>query len=95
MRELAELQSEMSMHTSKVKGLEKEVEVRVVRIAEFMKEHEHGVLQTPSNRLVVDYVTKSRQLTDSELLKEKYPEIYEETRKTSYSRKVKVRLEAI
>lgn len=95
LKELAELQSEMVMHNSKVKGLEKEVNARVVRIAEFMKEHEHGILPTAGGRLMVDYVTKSKQLTDSELLKEKYPDIYEETRKTSYSRKVKVRLEAI
>ena len=95
LRELAGLQSEMAMHSSKIKGLEKDVESRVVRIAEFMKEHEHGELKTANSRLVVDYVTKSKQLTDNDLLKEQYPEIYEATRKTSYSRKVKVRLEAI
>ena len=51
LRELAGLQSEIAMHSSKMKGLEKDVETRVVRIAEFMKEHEHGELKTASGRL--------------------------------------------
>ena len=58
-----------------------------MRIAEIMKEHEHGILTTTSDKLLIDFVTKTSKRPDSKALKEKY------VLKTSESRKLKVHIE--
>lgn len=55
-----------------------------------MKEHEHGVLQTTTDKLLIDFVTRKTRRPDSKALKENYPTVYAEVLKTSESRKVKV-----
>ena len=70
--------------------MEKEVEAHSVRIAEIMREHEHGVLETTSDKLLIDFVTRTTRRPDSKALKEKYPAVYSEVLKASESRKVKV-----
>ena len=64
-----------------------------MRIAEIMKEHEHGILTTTSDKLLIDFVTKTSKRPDSKALKEKYPAAYADVLKTSESRKLKVRIE--
>lgn len=95
LRRIAQLQEEISEHNSEVKRIEKEVEAHSVRIAEVMKEHEHGVLETTSDKILIDFVTRRTSRPDSTALKKSYPSIYDEVLKTSESRKVKVSVQAI
>ena len=48
LRQIAELQGKVRACESDIKKFEKEIEAHSVRIAELMKEHEHGVPQDPS-----------------------------------------------
>lgn len=93
LRKIAMLQGELSTRNAEIKKLEKEIEAHSVRIAEAMKEHEHGVLTTTNDKLLIDFVTRKTHRPDSKALKEKYPSVYDEVLKTSESRKVKVRIE--
>lgn len=93
LRKIAILQGELATSKSEIKKLEKEIEAHSVRIAEAMKEHEHGILTTTSDKLLIDFVTRKTSRPDSKALKEKYPSVYDEVLKTSESRKVKVRIE--
>ena len=61
-----------------------------VRIAELMKAHEHGILTTTTDKLLVDFVTKVTRRVDSTYLKKEHPSIYAASLKLSESRKVKV-----
>ena len=60
-----------------------------------MKEHEHEVLTTTSDKLLIDFVTRTKKRPDSKALKEKYPAAYEDVLKVSESRKLKVRIEPV
>lgn len=93
LRKIARLQEELSTRNAEIKKLEKEIEAHSVRIAEAMKEHEHGVLTTTNDKLLIDFVTRKTRRPDSKALKQKYPSVYDEVLKTSESRKVKVRVE--
>ena len=93
LRKIAMLQGELTTRNVEIKKLEKEIEAHSVRIAEAMKEHEHGVLTTTNDKLLIDFVTRKTRRPDSKALKEKYPSVYDEVLKTSESRKVKVRVE--
>lgn len=95
LRKIAMLQGELTTRNSEIKKLEKEIEAHSVRIAEAMKEHEHGVLTTTSDKILIDFVTRRTRRPDSKALKEKYPSVYDEVLKTSESRKVKVRVEPV
>ncbi len=93
LRKIAMLQGELTARNAEIKKLEKEIEAHSVRIAEVMKEHEHGVLTTTGDKLLIDFVTRRTRRPDSKALKEKYPSVYDKVLKTSESRKVKVRIE--
>ena len=95
LRRIAMLQGELTARNAEIKKLEKEIEAHSVRIAEAMKEHEHGVLTTTGDKLLIDFVTRKTRRPDSKALKEKYPSVYDEVLKTSESRKVKVRIEPV
>ena len=95
LRRIAQLQGEISEHNSLARKLEKEVEAHSVRIAELMKEHEYGVLETTSDKLLIDFVTKSKTTTDKDKLKEIYPTVFDDVQKTTHSRKLKVSVAAI
>ena len=95
LRKIATLQAEISKHDAEARKLRKEASACSVEIAELMKLHERGELVTGVDKLLVDYITTGRRGIDDEKLKTEYPEVYEAVRKTSYSRNVKVRVEAI
>ena len=95
LRKIARLQEELSTRNAEIKKLEKEIEAHSVRIAEAMKEHEHGVLTTTNDKLLIDFVTRKTRRPDSKALKQKYPSVYDEVLKISESRKVKVRVESV
>ena len=95
LRRIAMLQGKISECNREIKTYEKEIEAHSVRIAEVMKEHEHGVLETTSDKLLIDFATKTTRRPDSKALKEKYPAIYTDVLKASESRKVKVSVQPI
>ena len=78
-----------------LKKMEEEVEKHAVRIAEAMKEHEHGILETTTDKILIDFVTKTSKRPDSKALKERYPTVYTDVIKTTESRKLKVSVHAI
>lgn len=61
-----------------------------MQIAEIMKEHEHGVLETTTDKLLIDFVTKTTRRADSTELKKKYPTVYADVLRASESRKLHV-----
>lgn len=74
----------------KLKENEAKIDAHSVRIAELMKAHEHGVLSTTTDTLLVDFVTRVTRRVDSGYLKKEHPSIYQAALKSSESRKVKV-----
>lgn len=64
-----------------------------VRIAELMKNHEHGVLATTTDKLLVDFVTRTTRRVNSDRLKKEHPSIYADVLNVSESRKVKVSIQ--
>lgn len=90
LRRIAALQESKADLDRQIRENEKEVTALSVKIAETMGTHEHGLLETASDKLVVDFVTKFTRRVDSDLLKKSHPHVYNATLKTSASRKVKV-----
>ena len=95
LRQIALLQGKISACNQEIKTYEKEIEAHSVRIAELMKSHEHGVLTTTNDKLLIDFVTKRSKRPDSKVLKDKYPAVYADVLKESQSRKVKVSVQPI
>lgn len=95
LRRIALLQGKIADCNAEIKTYEKEIEAHSVRIAEVMKSHEHGVLETTSDKLLIDFVTRTTKRPDSKVLKAKYPTVYEDVLNISQSRKVKVSVQPI
>lgn len=95
LRKIAALQEENAQLKGAIKKGEEAIEAHSVRIAELMKEHEHGILTTTTDKLLVDFVTSTSRRVSSEYLKQNYPSIYEEARKPSKNRKVKVTIQPL
>ena len=90
LRKILALQRDIDACQREIKRYEEEARAHSVRIAELMKEHEHGVLETTTDNLLIDFVSKTTRRTDSGALKKKYPLIYDELLTSSVSRKLKV-----
>ena len=95
LRKIAALQEENAQLKGAIKKNEEAIEAHSVRIAELMKEHEHGILTTTTDKLLVDFVTSTSRRVSSEYLKQNYPSIYEEARKPSKNRKLKVTIQPL
>ena len=95
LRQIAVLQGVNKGLAGQIKINEKEIEAHSARIAELMKTHEHGVLTTTTDKLLVDFVTTTSRRVNSDKLKKEHPDISEDTLKTSESRKVKVSIESV
>ena len=95
LRKIAALQEENAQLKGAIKKNEEAIEAHSVRIAELMKEHEHGILTTTTDKLLVDFVTSTSRRVSSEYLKQNYPSIYEEARKPSKNRNVKVTIQPL
>ena len=93
LRRRANLQAQTSAPQAAITTMEKEVEAHSVRIAELMKTHEHGILETTHDKLLIDFVTKTSRRTDTEVLKDKYPAVFNDVQKISESRKLKVNVQ--
>jgi len=94
LRCIAALQLENAGYREAINKNEREITAHSVRIAEMMKEHEHGVLETPKDRLLIDYVTKITRRPDSAKLKKDYKAVYDDVLKASESRKLQVTVDA-
>ena len=94
-RMLARFTGRLGECKAEIDTYEKEIEAHSVRIAEIMKEHEHGILNTTTDKLLIDFVTRTSRRPDSAKLKEKYPDAYADVLKTTQSRKVKVHIEPV
>jgi len=95
LRRIAALQEDKSDLERRVKENEKEATALAVKIVEMMGTHEHGILETSTDRLIVDYVTKNTRRVNSDILKKDHPVIYEAVLKTTSSRKLKVSVQTI
>lgn len=95
LRKIAALQEENAQLKGAIKKNEEAIEAHSVRIAELMKEHEHGILTTTTDKLLVDFVTSTSRRVSSDYLKQNYPTVYEEARKPSKNRKVKVTIQPL
>lgn len=95
LRQMLSLQSEIADHNAEIKKLTERMESHSARIAELMKDHEHGVLETTTDRILIDFVTKTSTRTDTAKLKKNYPTVYADVIKTSESRKMKVSVQPV
>lgn len=94
-RKLAELQNQLTDERSKVRQMEKEIDAHSVRIAELMKNHEHGILETTKDKLLIDFVSKVTRRVNSDVLKKEYPDAYKNSLRESESRKIKVSVQPV
>ena len=94
LRKILALQEKKEMYKSEISKIEEEVEQQSVRIAELMKRHEHGVLESTTDKILIDFVTKKSSRTDTTALKKNYPAIYSSLCKTTESRKLKISVQA-
>lgn len=95
LRQIIALQQRAKEYKDEVKKIEEEVTARSVRIAELMKDHEHGVLETTTDKILIDYVSKTSNRTDTAALKKKYPTVYADVVKSSESRKLNVTVQTL
>ena len=58
-----------------------------MRIAEVMKSHEYGVLETTSDKLLIDFVTRTSKRPDSKVLKERHEDLQLQMRRYLYRSK--------
>lgn len=95
LRSIASLQEKIAECNAEIKKYEAEVQAHSVRIAELMKDHEHGILETTTDKLLIDFVSKTSKRTDTQKLKKEYPKVYDEVVKPSESRKLKVSVQPL
>jgi len=95
LRRIAELQKANAELREAIKHNEKEIDTHSVRIAETMKDHEHGILEMPRDKLIVNFPTKLTRRVDSKRLKAEHPAIHAEMLNASESRKLTVEVQKI
>lgn len=94
-RRILTLQEHIADCKGEIKKYEKEIEAHSVRIAELMKNHEHGIMETTTDKILIDFATKTKTRTDTSLLKKKYPLIHSELVSTSESRNLKLTVQPL
>jgi putative phage-type endonuclease len=95
LRQYLSLQEQIAEHNAEIKRLTERMEAPSAKIAELMKDHEHGVLETTTDKILIDFVTKLTTRTDTTKLKKDYPSVYSDVVKTSESRKLKVSVQPL
>lgn len=95
LRRIALLQGENYDLQQSVKKNEKEIDAHSVQIAELMKTHEHGILETTQDKLLIDFVTRTTRRPNSDKLKKDHPLVYQDVLKVTESRKVKVSVQPV
>ena len=71
LRKIASLQAENVELKSAIKKNEEAIKAHSVRVAELMKNHEHGILTTTTDKLLVDFVTEVTKRVSSDYLKKR------------------------
>ena len=66
-----------------------------MRFAEMMKAHEKAVLETTTDKLLIDFATRISNRTDTAALKKNHPLVYADVVKESCSRKMKVSVQPL
>ena len=94
LKRIVDLQTQIEERQTEIRKFSKELVAHSVKVAELMKEHEHGVLETTNDKYLVDYLTKTSKRTDTKALKEKFPDIYNDVQKISESRRLKVSVQS-
>lgn len=89
-RRIAALQQENRELDRQIRQNEKEVMALSVQIADTMREHEHGVLETPLEQFQIDYVFSNQRRVNGEKLKKLYPVIYDEVLNPPAQRRIKI-----
>lgn len=89
LRRILTLQGQIADCKADIKKYETEVEAHSARIAELMADHEHGVLETTSDKILIDFVSRKSNRTDTTALKNKYPTVYADVVRSSESRSLK------
>lgn len=95
LRRMSILQTEIEEYQEEIKKRTKEFDALSVRFAEMMKEHERAVLETTSDKILIDFATRISNRTDKAALKKNHPLVYADVVKESLSRKMKVTVESI
>ena len=95
LRQIAALQGENDALKAQIKKNEEAMAAFSVRIAELMRDHEHGILKTAKDKLLVDFVTRTTRRVNSDFLKKEHPAIYQDALRTSESRKLKVSIQPV
>lgn len=95
LRSIANLQNQISEYNAEIKRCKTDIEAYSVRIAELMKDHEHGILETTKDKILIDFVTKTSNRIDSAKLKKEYPSIHSDVTKVSESRKLSVSVQPL
>ena len=95
LRKIAALQKENTELKGMIKKNEEAIEAHSVRVAELMKNHEHGILTTTTDKLLVDFATEVTKRVNSDYLKKEYPSVYAEALRSSKSRKIKVTIQPV
>lgn len=94
LRKILDLQSQREECQDEIKKIDKEIEARSVRFAELMEKHERGILESTTDNILIDFVTKTSTRTDTKALKKNYPKVYADVVTTSESRKMKFSVQA-
>lgn len=89
-RRIAALQQINRDLDRQIRQNEKEVTALSVQIADTMREHEHGVLETPLERFQIDYTASKQRRVNGEKLKKQYPVIYEEVLNPPSQRRIRI-----
>lgn len=93
-KKILTIQDEISLYKKEIKRCETELEAHSVKIAEIMADSEKGYLETDKGTYFADYPTKYRSSVDSLKLRNEYPDVFEEVKKVSDSRKLKISFSA-
>ncbi len=93
LRRILALQAQKDACNAEIKTIDEEVKKHSVRIIEMMKEHEHGILETTTDKILIDFVTKQSTRTDTGKLKKIYPDVYSDVVNISDTRKLKISVE--
>lgn len=90
LREMAKTQAQIKELDDSKKLLEAKMDALSIPITEIMAAHEHAVLETTNDKLLIDFVTKTSKRVNTDLLKKSHPDIYKDVLRESNSRKMKV-----
>ena len=94
-RKIVETKSKTEAIDKEVKELEKARDLAMIPILDEMKTATKGIFKTSGRQFTVEYGPTGRSSVKTEILKEKYPDVYKEVYLPSTKRTLKVQTTAI